>query len=178
VSEPTEVDDPGAPVAVPARRAGGRGRAVRFRRWSWFVIAALVLVALARTWLEHGSPRTDADRIRQIDSSLKCPVCEGQSVANSTSAAANAIRAEVTKRVAQGQSDAQIRAAIASTYGSDIQLTPSASGFAGLVWILPVVALVAALAVLSATFARWRRAAGAEASAADHALVDEALRER
>ena len=32
------------------------------------------------------------------------------------------------------------------------------SGFAGLVWILPVVAVVVALVALSAAFARWRRA--------------------
>jgi cytochrome c-type biogenesis protein CcmH len=157
-------------------RAALRSRG--FRRWSWLVIVALVLVALARTWLEHGSPRTDAERVHHLATSMKCPVCEGQSIANSDSAAAGAIRTEITKRVKEGQPDAEIRDAISATYGSSIQLTPSASGFAGLVWVLPVVALVAALAVLSATFARWRRTAGGEATAADRALVDEALRTR
>ncbi len=153
-------------------------RSTGFRRWSWLVIVALVLVALVRTWVEHGTPRTDAERVRHIASLMKCPVCEGQSVANSDSAAASSIRTEITKRVKEGQSDGEIRDAISATYGSSIQLTPSASGFAGLVWILPVVALVAALAVLSATFARWRRSAGTEATDADRELVDEALRER
>jgi len=149
-----------------------------FRRWSWLIIVALVLVALARTWIQHGPPRTDAERVHHLATTMKCPVCEGQSIANSDSAAAGAIRTEITKRVKQGQSDGQIRDAISATYGSSIQLTPSASGFAGLVWILPVVALVAALAVLSATFARWRRTTGTEATDADRALVDEALRQR
>jgi cytochrome c-type biogenesis protein CcmH len=153
-------------------------RSRAFRRWSWLIIVALVLVALVRTWVEHGPPRTDAERVRHLASTMKCPVCEGQSIANSDSAAASAIRTEITKRVQEGQSDGAIRDAISATYGSSIQLTPSASGFAGLVWILPVVALVAALAVLSATFARWRRSTGGHASDADRALVDEALRQR
>jgi cytochrome c-type biogenesis protein CcmH len=153
-------------------------RSGRFRRWSWLIIVALVLVALARTWIEHGPPRTDAERVRHLASTMKCPVCEGQSVATSDSAAAGAIRTEITTRVKEGQSDSEIRDAISATYGSSIQLTPSSSGFAGLVWILPVVALVAALAVLSATFARWRRTTGAPATDADRALVDEALRRR
>ena len=153
-------------------------RTRRFRRWSWLIIAALVLVALARTWIEHGPPRTDAERVHHLATTMKCPVCEGQSIASSDSAAAGAIRTEITKRVKEGQSDGTIRAAISATYGSSIQLTPSASGFAGLVWILPVVALVAALAVLSATFARWRRTSGTHATDADRALVDEALQHR
>ena len=153
-------------------------RSARFRRWSWLVIAALVLVALVRNAVDDGPARTTEERVRSIASAMKCPVCRSQSVADSDSAAARSIRIEVTRRVEDGQSASEIRQAIADTYGEDVQLTPSSSGFAGLVWILPVVALVIALAALSATFARWRRTAGAEASDADRALVDEALRQR
>ena len=49
------------------------------------------------------------------------------------------------------------------------------SGWAGLVWVLPVVALVVGLAGVAAAFARWRRAPRTHASAADRALVDQAL---
>lgn len=150
----------------------------RFRRWSWLVIAALVVVALVRNAADDGPARTTEERVRSIASAMKCPVCRSQSVADSDSAAARSIRVEVTRRVEDGQSASEIRQAIADTYGEDVQLTPSGSGFAGLVWILPVVALVIALAALSATFARWRRTAGTEATDADRALVDEALRQR
>jgi cytochrome c-type biogenesis protein CcmH len=148
------------------------------RRWSWIVIFALVLVALVRNAVDDGPAPTTEERVRHIASAMKCPVCRSQSVADSDSAAAKSIKVEVQRRVAQGQSDSEIRAAIASTYGEDVQLTPSASGFAGLVWILPVVALVVALAALSATFARWRRTADTAATDADRELVDDALRRR
>jgi cytochrome c-type biogenesis protein CcmH len=152
-------------------------RSKRFRRWSWFAIVALVLVALVRNGVDDGPARTDEERVRAIASTMKCPVCAGQSVADSDVAAARAIRTEIARRVEGGQSDDEIRDAIAATYGEDLQLTPSASGFAGLVWILPVVALVFALAGLSATFARWRRSTSATATDADRVLVEHALSE-
>lgn len=149
-----------------------------FRRWSWLVIVALVLVALVRNGVDAGPPRTAEERVRSIAASLKCPTCRSQSVADSDSAAARSIRTEIAKRVTEGQSADEIRTAIAATYGDDVQLTPSSSGLEGLVWFLPVLALVLALAGLTATFARWRRAPLSKASEADRELVDQALSER
>ena len=153
-------------------------RSRTFRRWSWLAIAALVLVALVRNGVDDGPPRTIDERVQAIASTLKCPVCRSQSVADSEVAAARAIRTEIGRRVEAGEDDDAIRQAIADAYGEDVQLTPRGSGFAGLVWIVPVVGLVLALAALSATFARWRRRATTSASDADRALVDDALRSR
>ena len=93
-------------------------------------------------------------------------------------AASRAIRLEITRLVEEGQSASAIRAQIAATYGDQVQLIPPSSGFAGLVWILPVVAVVVALVALSAAFARWRRAPDVPATDEDRALVEQALRER
>jgi cytochrome c-type biogenesis protein CcmH len=152
-------------------------RSARFRRWSWLVIVALVAVALVRNAVDDGPPASAADRVRSIASTLKCPVCRSQSVADSDVAAARAIRTEIAKRVGEGESDDAIRAAIAATYGDDVQLTPERGGFSGLVWVLPVVALVLALAGLTAAFARWRRRVEVTTSDADRQLVEQALRD-
>jgi cytochrome c-type biogenesis protein CcmH len=148
------------------------------RRWGWLVIVALVLVALVRAGLDDGAPRTEAERVRNIAAAMKCPVCAGQSVAESDVEAARAIREEIARQVDDGRSDGEIRDAIAASYGERIQLTPKASGFEGLVWILPVVALVLALAGIGSAFARWRRTATSMATDADRALVDQALASR
>lgn len=148
-----------------------------FRRWSWLFIVALVLVALVRNAVDEGPPRTDEERVRVIATTLKCPTCRSQSVADSDSAAARSIRSEIARRVADGQSGDEIRTAIASVY-DDVQLIPRASGFEGLAWFLPVLALVLALAGLAATFRRWRRTPLTRASEDDRALVDRALSER
>lgn len=141
-------------------------------------MAALVIVGLGRATFDGGPPRTREEQVRAIASTMKCPVCRSQSVADSDVGAARAIRVEIANQLDEGRSADQIRTSIADTYGSDVQLTPSASGFAGLVWILPVIALVAALAALSAAFARWRRAPSSAASEADRALVEDALHQR
>ena len=156
----------------------GALRSPRFRRWSWLVIVALVVVSLARNAVDDGPPRTSEERVRTIAAGLKCPTCRSQSVADSDSAAARSIRTEIERRVAEGQPAEEIRAAIADTYGDDVQLMPGASGFESLVWFLPVLALVIALAALTSTFARWRAMPRARATDDDRALVDQALRER
>lgn len=148
-----------------------------FRRWSWLCIAALVVVALVRAGVSDGPPPTAAETVRSIAATIKCPTCRSQSVAGSDSAAARAIRGEITTRVANGESADSIRAAIASTYGDDVLLTPSGSGVEGLVWVLPVVALVFGLAGVAAAFSRWRRSPAVEATEEDWALVTRALSE-
>lgn len=153
-------------------------RSPRFRRWSWLVIVALVVVSLVRNGVDPGSPQSADERVRAIAQTLKCPVCRSQSVADSDVAAARAIRTEIARRVGEGQGDDEIREGIAATYGEDVQLTPARSGFAGLVWILPVVALVVALAGLMAAFARWRRRDGTATSEDDRQLVEQALHDR
>ena len=149
-----------------------------FRRWSWLIIAALVLVSLVRAGASDGPPRTDDERVRDIAATIKCPTCRSQSVAGSDSAAARAIRTEITRRVDDGESADQIRDAVAATYGDDVLLTPGRSGLEGAVWVLPVVALVLGLAGVSAAFARWRRDPAAGVTDADRALVDQARSDR
>lgn len=154
-----------------------RLRGAAFRRWSWSIIAALVVVALVWAGVSEGSPRTTEERVRDIAATIKCPTCRSQSVAGSDAASARAIRTDIARRVEDGQSADEIRTAIAATYGEDVLLTPPSSGAEGIVWILPVIALVLGLAALSATFARWRRAPTATATDADRELVQRALAE-
>jgi cytochrome c-type biogenesis protein CcmH len=150
----------------------------RARRVSWAVMAALLVVSLARATFDDGPPRTTEEQVEAIARTLKCPQCSGQSVADSDVAASRAIRVEIAKLVEEGEPASVIRAKIAATYGEQVQLVPPASGWAGLVWILPVVAIVIAVLALGVAFARWRRAPATPATDEDKALVEQALRER
>ncbi len=150
----------------------------RFRRTSWLVIASIVVVSLVRGTLDDGPPRTTEQQVEAIARTMKCPICGSQSVADSDVAASRAIRLEIASLVEEGRSPAEVRGAISDAFGERVQLIPPSSGFAGLVWILPVVALIVALAALSAAFARWRRMPTSSATAEDRALVDDALSQR
>ncbi len=148
------------------------------KRLSWVVMAAVLLGALVAGASSDSGPGTNAERVRAIGETIKCPTCRSQSVAESDAPAAKGIRLEIARRVDAGQTDAQIRDYISGQFGEDLLLTPSRSGLTGLVWGLPVAALVLALAGLAAAFSRWRTRAPVAASAEDVALVEQALGQR
>ena len=148
-------------------------------RWApWVVLAVVVSVALGVGASGPAAPPTASQRAAQIDAVLRCPSCEGISVAASSASTAAAIRQAVAGRVRAGQSDAQIEAYFESRYGPSILLRPPASGPTVWVWVLPPLAVVVAGAGLGALFWRRRRVAGTTVSDDDRALVDRALRER
>ena len=67
------------------------------------------------------------------------------------------VRATVRHLIEQGQSDQQIKDYLVARYGSAIVLDPSTSGWSALVWVLPIVAGLAAVAALAVVLARRRR---------------------
>jgi cytochrome c-type biogenesis protein CcmH len=85
-----------------------------------------------------------------------------------------AIRTEIEARLRDGQTDGQIRAYLVSRYGEDVLLRPSGSGLTGLVWALPVAAVVVAAAGLAVAFWRWRGGAPPAVTDEDRALVERA----
>jgi cytochrome c-type biogenesis protein CcmH len=136
---------------------------------AWAALAVAVLVAVVIALAGGGDPKaTPAERADAIAHNVRCPTCRGQSVAESASPAAQAIRTEVRRRIDAGQSRQQIEAYLETRYGSDILLTPPRSGIGGLVWVLPVVAIVVSAGGLALALQRWtrmRRAWSAEESA-------------
>ena len=127
------------------------------KRWlPWVVLAVVVAGALA-FGVQDRDEQTDAERIQAIAETVACPACSGQSVASSDAPAAANLRADIERRVAEGESDDEIRAAYAARFGEEILLNPPRSGVAATVWVLPVVAVVVAGAGLVIAFRRWRR---------------------
>jgi cytochrome c-type biogenesis protein CcmH len=119
----------------------------------------MAIVLVGGLWAgthRHPAPSTE-ERAQALEHTIKCPVCRGQSVAESDAPAAKDIRAEITRRIDLGESDAEIRAFFARTIGADLLLRPSSSGFAGLVWVLPVAVFVLAAGGIVFAFVRWRR---------------------
>jgi len=132
--------------------------------------AALVLGAGHRSGAETASQRAAA-----IDAVVRCPSCEGLSVADSTAATAVAIRAGVLARLRAGQSDAQIEEFLVSRYGPSILLRPPTRGVVGLVWMIPIAAIALGALGLGVVFWRRRVPERAVVDDADRAIVDAAL---
>ena len=151
-------------------------RSAGAQRVAWLVLAAVLGVALVAGATGNRAPRTEAERVRQVASSVRCPTCRGLSAAESDARAAQAVREDIRDRIRAGQPDEEIRAFLVSRYGEDILLKPRARGVAALVWVLPVVVLALGLAGVAFAFRSWRRQrADAPPTDEDRALVDAAL---
>ncbi len=146
------------------------------RRWlPWLALVVLVVVAVVVA-ANPGGDRTDADRARDLAAELRCPDCEGLSIADSSTPSGRTIRADLRERVRAGQSDEEIRQAYVDRYGESILLKPEGSGLGILVWALPVVLLVVGGAGLVVAMRRWRAQPRQHATAADEAVVAAARR--
>lgn len=147
------------------------------RRWlPWAVMAAVVAVALAVGATRDPVPRTLEERATALADTVRCPTCRSQSAADSDAPSSQAIRTEIEERLRDGQSEDRIRAYLVSRYGEGVLLRPSATGVTGLVWALPVAAVVLAVSGLGIAFRRWRGGAPVEVSEEDRALVESARR--
>ena len=132
--------------------AEGSSRSLWLR---WASLALVVIVALViGSGLFDATAPTLAQRAANLDASLKCPSCQDLSVAESTSPSSLAVRKEVTTRLAAGQSDAEIVAALKAQYGQAVLLTPS-GGLSTILWIVP--ALLAAGIVIAVVVVARRR---------------------
>jgi len=141
------------------------------RRWLRRLLAVLVIgiAAGGLALASRSDPPTPAQRAQQLDAELRCPVCQGLSVADSPSSTARAIADDVARRVAAGQSDARIRQYYVDRYGPGILLAPS--GTPGAVALaLPLLLAGTAAAGLFLTLRRGRRRTR-RADAQDEQLV-------
>lgn len=137
------------------------------------LLAGLVAVAVVVAARPSPSSSTPAARAERLASELRCPVCQSLSVADSASITSTDIRADIRRRIAAGETDAEIRQAYVDRYGDWILLRPRARGFTALLWALPAAAVVVAGAWLALTLRRWRNQAPLDASPEDRDLVAE-----
>ncbi len=145
------------------------------QRLGWLALALVLAGALVVGVTGDSGPPTSAERAEALSRQLRCPTCQGQSVRDSNAPAAEAISAEIRRRVDQGEDDEEILAYIDGQYPDSLLLTPPRSGLGSLVWVLPVAGLVVAVAGLVMVFRRWRAAPTPEVSDDDRRRVAEAL---
>lgn len=109
-------------------------------------------------------------RADEVAGLLRCPVCQGLSVADSPSTMASNMRAQVRELVAAGYDEEQILSYFERSYGEFVRLKPPLRGVNWLVWLAPLLGLLLG-AVVIAWALRAPRAAAAEAPADDAGIA-------
>jgi len=124
------------------------------------VVAALGLLALL---LLPSLARADAldDGVRRVALQLQCPVCEGETVADSPSGLAGDMRAVIRTRLAAGEADQQILDEFVGSYGDGILTEPPKRGISLGVWLGPLVGVALGVVLVGLLLSAWRRVPGA-----------------
>lgn len=115
------------------------------------VSLAIVLAALGLLLTTIPALATEdiySERTMEISRELRCPICEGQSVADSQSRLALDMRDTIEQQVQAGKTNEEIKEYFVARFGEEVLLEPSKSGINLTLWWIPVIVLVLGAAVI------------------------------
>lgn len=121
-------------------------------RWIAALFVALVCVAPV---VAHADPLDDG--VRRVALQLQCPVCEGETVADSPSGLAGDMRSVIRTKLAAGEPDQQILDEFVASYGDSILTEPPKHGISLGVWVGPVIGVALGALVLGLLLKSWFR---------------------
>lgn len=105
-----------------------------------WMLALGLLVGLA--FAQNSSPPPDlSSRVYDIARELRCPVCQGESAAESNADISVEMRRIIAEQLAQGKSEAQIKAYFVQRYGDWILYDPPRHGATLWIWLSPLLGL-------------------------------------
>jgi cytochrome c-type biogenesis protein CcmH len=158
----------------------GTSRLAVFTLSAAFLISGVALAVVAIRGPEP--PRSLTDRVHSVASTLRCPVCQDLSVADSPSGIAQQMRETIRRDLQAGVTPDQIRAQFVASYGDWILLSPPRSGVNVTVWVVPLLLVLGGLAIGVLAIRRWTsdnddpgRRGASELSAADRRLLEKAM---
>lgn len=150
------------------------------QRSSLFLMLAIVFVAAAIwsvVYLSAPRQQTLDQRVQAVASQLKCPICQGESVADSPSLLAQQMRTVIRQQLQEGKSEQEIIQYFVRSYGEQIVWSPPWQGFSLLAWLVPIGLLLAGVVLVYFTLRDWRtlsRSVEARGKDRDMLNIDEA----
>jgi cytochrome c-type biogenesis protein CcmH len=109
----------------------------------WLAFALLFLFAPAA---HAQQPTPSDDEVNAVAKKLFCPVCENVPLDVCPTVACAQWRATIRERLAEGWSEQQILDYFVAQYGERVLAQPSTRGLNVLVWVLPPLVVLAAMA--------------------------------
>jgi len=96
------------------------------------------------------------ERAQALSKTLRCMVCQNQSIEDSAAPLARDLRLIVREHIQAGESDAQIRDFLVARYGEFVLLEPRLSPHTILLWLVPGMILLAGSAWITLGFIRGK----------------------
>lgn len=96
-------------------------------------------------------------RTSAVAATLRCPVCQGESIQESPSTLAQQMRAVVRERLRSGESPEQVKAYFVERYGEWILLEPKMTGLNVVLYVIPVLLVIGGLVLVTVLVRRWTK---------------------
>jgi cytochrome c-type biogenesis protein CcmH len=133
------------------------------------VLLALAVVAASPAWADSLLPAAryadvqlpDPAKERQAKAlmeTIRCLVCQGQSIADSDADMAGDMRSHIRRRIAAGESPEQIRTWLVERYGNWVTYDPPVEPLTWPLWLAPLLLLGGGLWLMRGQFKRRERA--------------------
>ncbi|MEX1186829.1 MAG: cytochrome c-type biogenesis protein [Gemmatimonadaceae bacterium] len=94
-------------------------------------------------------------RTTAVASTLRCPVCQGESIQDSPSELAQDMRALVREQLRAGKTPEEVKAYFVGRYGEWILLEPRMTGLNILLYVFPVILVLGGLAFVVVLVRKW-----------------------
>lgn len=133
------------------------------------LIVGLLVAVVIGLIPRDATPETAAERSHRIASELRCPFCNGESIADAQSAIAADLQDLIDEQIASGMTNDEIFDYFVARYTERILLSPPLLGWGAVLWALPLLLLVGGVAALTR---RKRRAVPSPIVASSDALDD------
>lgn len=107
------------------------------------IFLPLIIIGLVMLAGPALAQEPDFDRINEIAKELNCPTCAGINLADCRTLTCEQWREKIGELVAQGYTDQEVLDYFSTRYGTQVLQEPPRSGFTLVLWVLPVIALLA-----------------------------------
>jgi cytochrome c-type biogenesis protein CcmH len=104
-------------------------------------VVALAVIIFG-VFSEPAAEASPEDRVAALSASIRCPFCNGESLADSQANVAADYRALIAEQVEAGATDEEIIDTFAANFGDSFILDTSTSVWSIALWVIPVGALV------------------------------------
>jgi cytochrome c-type biogenesis protein CcmH len=128
-------------------------------KWIVCLLLAASLAAAAKEAEPAAADPVLEARMLRVAAELRCLVCQNQTIADSHSGLAEDLRREVREQLKRGASDEQVVQYMTDRYGDFVRYRPAFKATTAVLWIGPVVLLLAGIAVLVIVLRRRARMA-------------------
>ena len=140
-------------MTIPARRS---------------IVMSILLISAAPTFADPSVPpaqyanRQIADSAKEAEArrlmeTLRCLVCQGQSIADSDAEMAGDMRALVRQRIVAGETPGEVRQWLIQRYGAYVTYDPPLSPVTAPLWLAPILLLGIGALIAMRSFKRRRR---------------------